>query len=90
MIIDFGFCCDIATDLFEDNQGCIKLAEDKRSTSRTKHIDVRYHHLRDLINNNIIDFKYCSSPGMIADGLTKPLPKQTFFDFRRSIGILQK
>ena len=37
-----------ATVLYKDNQGCIKLASSEIINTRTKHVDIKYHHVRDL------------------------------------------
>ena len=64
-----------STPIFEDNQGCIKLATSANIKARTKHIDIRHHHLRDLVDSDVINFVYCDTDNMIADALTKPLPR---------------
>lgn len=71
----------------EDNQGCICLIESDRNGARTKHIDVSYHHIRDLREKRIIEMRYCSSDDMLADLLTKPLAKERFLKLISLIGI---
>jgi hypothetical protein len=73
--------------LYEDNQSCIKLAQSERYKSRTKHIDVKYHKLRELKENKTIDLEYCNSKDMIADILTKPLPKPQFEHLREKLPL---
>ncbi|KAM3936979.1 LOW QUALITY PROTEIN: uncharacterized protein RB166_002717 [Leptodactylus fuscus] len=63
------------TVIYEDNQGCIKLACSEKISARTKHIDVKHHHLCDLIEYDVIQFIYCETDKMIADIMTKPLPR---------------
>lgn len=87
LLKDFGLFCLDPVIIFEDNQGCIKLACNTRINPKTKHIDVKYHHLRDLIENEIIKFEYCESKQMIADILTKPLPRIVFEGHRSAMGI---
>ena len=60
--------------VFEDNQGCIKLIKSDRFCAWTKHIDVCHRHLQDL-REKIIDGLYCPTNEMLADVLTKPLPR---------------
>lgn len=74
--------------MYEDNQGCIKLANNDKMNARTKHIDVRHHHLRDLLNCDVINFVYCETNMMIADALTKPLPRPKFEELRFAIGLV--
>jgi hypothetical protein len=64
----------LATPIFSDNQACIALAKDPVAHSRTKHIDVRYHYIRQLITYGKATVAYLPTGGMIADMLTKPLP----------------
>ena len=45
---------------------------------RTKHIAVRYHYIRQLINNGLLDLIHIASKDQKADGLTKPLDTGLF------------
>lgn len=54
-----------------DNQSAIKLAETDGFRARSKHIDVRHHHIRDKIENETIEVRYLPTEEMVADGLTK-------------------
>ncbi len=71
--------------VYEDNVGAINLAENWASTKRTKHIDVRHHYVRELVENGIINIKHISSGEQPADMLTKKLPKTTYEKHRRFI-----
>jgi hypothetical protein len=59
-----------------DNQACLTIAKDPEHHGRTKAIDVRYHHVRDLIARGIITSEYVPTNSMLADGLTKALPQE--------------
>jgi hypothetical protein len=64
------------TPIKEDNQACIFIAENVGGdTKRSKHIDIRYHYVREKIMDGTIVFDYCPTDEMLADILTKPLPK---------------
>ena len=76
-----------STPIYEDNQGCIALAQTERINPRTKHIDVRYHFLRDLQEQGQMDLRYCPTEEMLADILTKPLPAKRHMDLTRRIGL---
>ena len=65
-------------DLFEDNQGVIARAENPISGGRTKHIDVRYHFIRELVERKLFDIQYTESSNQHADILTKPLGLKAF------------
>src|SRR6218665_950177 len=55
------------TTLFEDNQSCIKLLQNEKSSHRTKHVATKFHFVRDLYKSKKLDVKYCPSERMIAD-----------------------
>ena len=74
--------------LMEDNQGAIALAKNPIAHSRTKHIDIRYHYVREAVQDGLIELQYCPTNEMTADLLTKPLPKETFQRFRASLGLV--
>src|SRR6218665_2920613 len=71
----------------EDNQGCIKIACNEKVSARTKHIDVRHHHLRDLQFRGVMNLKYCASDQMIADITTKPLTRDKLLNISNQIGL---
>ena len=56
-------------------QAAIKLAIDDNYHARTKHIDIRYHFIRQVVTDGTITLIYCSTDDMAADFLTKVLPK---------------
>lgn len=60
--------------IYCDNQSAIFLAKNDGFNTRAKHIDVRYHHIRDQIENNIIKVDYIPTTEMVADSLTKAVP----------------
>ena len=64
----------LSVPIFSDNQACIALAKDPISHSRTKHIDIRYHYIRELVAYGKTTIDYKSTEEMVADLLTKPLP----------------
>lgn len=79
-----------ANTLFVDNVSAIKLVKNPEFHQRTKHIDVRYHFVRDLYEKGIIDVKYVKSEDQYADILTKPLVKQKFELLRSALGLVDR
>jgi 3D (Asp-Asp-Asp) domain-containing protein len=67
-----------SVQLFGDNQACIAIAEDPMAHRRTKHIDVRYHYVRQLIAFGKAKVSYVGTQEMLADMLMKPLPLPAF------------
>ena len=57
---------------------------------RTKHIAVKYHYIKDLINQGIIDLLYISTKDQKSDGLTKALDKIKFREFLVHLGLYDK
>jgi len=73
--------------LFNDNQGAIKLAHNSINSPRIKHIDVIHHYIRDCINNGYIKVDYIPTEDMVADVLTKMLPPTKFLKCISSMGV---
>jgi hypothetical protein len=59
--------------LFEDNSGAIELAKVPKMRPRTKHINVKYHHFREYVENNEISINKIDTLDQPADILTKPV-----------------
>lgn len=62
-----------SVQLYNDNQSAQKLAHNPVFHNRTKHIDVKYHYIKKLIESRVIKLDYLSTQEMIADILTKGL-----------------
>ena len=77
---------DTAVDLNEDNQACIKLAHNPCSAQRTKSMDVKYHFLRQAVQEGKINLKYVDTKNQLADIFTKQLPEPQFVNLRTAIG----
>ena len=86
-ITEFTRGREIKTTIFKDNQSCLKLIENKRSSHRTKHIDTKYHFINDLKDRKVMNFMYCPTEEMIADMLTKPLNKIKLKYFSEKSGL---
>ncbi|CAL0334018.1 unnamed protein product [Lupinus luteus] len=54
---------------------------------RTKHIDVRYHYLRDLSNQGVLKLILCGTHEQVAYIMTKPMKLDHFVKFRRLLGV---
>ena len=55
----------------EDNQYAIAIAKNLQFHGKVKHINIKYHFIREQVNNNNIKLKYCQTSEMIADMLTR-------------------
>ena len=78
LISDLQVTSPEPTMLMEDYQGAISIAKNPVAHSRTKHISIRYHYIREAVQERIVNLCYCPTEQMIADLLTKPLPKERF------------
>lgn len=77
-------------EIREDNQAAIAIAENPVSHGRTKHIDLKYHFIRDQVEEGTVHLKYCPSEKMTADILTKGIPKPQFIKLRDQMGVCSK
>ena len=70
--------------MFEDNEGAIQIANHPISNSNSKHIDVRHHFLRELVNRKEIEIIHIATQYQHADFLTKSLSERDFV-FHRDV-----
>ena len=70
-----------------DNQSAIKLANNSEFHKRSKHIDVRFHFVRDVISRKEIEISYVQSKHQLAEIFTKPLAKHQFCFLREKLNI---
>lgn len=82
-----SLCC---IDIFNDSQSAQKLAYNPVFHKRTKHIDVRYHFIRDAVLDNKILLKYLETNSMPADMLTKALGSKKHYTFLEMLGVVDK
>jgi hypothetical protein len=71
--------------VFEDNAGAIEIANVPKMRPRTKHLNIKYHHLREEVKKGTISIYHTRTEGQIADIFTKPLPEQPFMNFREKM-----
>ena len=80
-----GIEVQLPIQIQEDNQACIQIADNPVSQRRTRHMDIRYHFVRDYIEDGTVTVKYCPTQQMLADIMTKMMPKPTFTRLRNKI-----
>ena len=73
------------TVFHEDNQGCIACAENDTMHDRMKHVDVKYHRIRDFIKIGQARVLYVPTNAEIGDVFTKNLNKIKFYLFRGTL-----
>ncbi|MCP4490581.1 MAG: DDE-type integrase/transposase/recombinase, partial [Gammaproteobacteria bacterium] len=77
------------TKLLEDNQSAIAIANNSISHCRSKHIDIKYHYVRQKVTEGAIELHYCPTHDMVADVLTKGLSKNAFERQRKALGLIE-
>jgi hypothetical protein len=78
---------DGPTTIYSDNQSAIAISKGDDIGERSKHIDIKYHYVKDLITNNDINIEYCPTKLQIADIMTKALGRPQFEYLRTLLGI---
>ena len=71
--------------IYGDNRGSLDMVQNPVKHNRTKHIDIRYHFIRELSQAKVITVNHVSSDDNVADVLTKPLPKLKYEKFHHSL-----
>ena len=74
--------------IFSDNQAAIVIAHHPEFHARTKHIDITYHFLRDLVKSGTLNLVYVNTHKNLADLFTKGLPRITHQDLTFEISLL--
>ena len=71
---DFGFVQTIPTEVYEDNLACVAMSENPVRRKFSRHIDIRYYFVRDLVAHGVMKLVPLRTHNMVADQLTKSLP----------------
>jgi hypothetical protein len=74
--------------LYVDNKSAIQLCKNPVYHDRTKHIDTRYHFIRQHVQNGSVIVEYIHTGEQLADVLTKALPKPKFQEIRAKLGMI--
>ena len=76
------------TCIYCDNQSCVKLLENLVFHDKSKHIEIKYHYIRDMVQRGAVKLWYVAIDEQIVDVLTKPLAIVKFYYFREKLGVL--
>ena len=78
-----------ANKLFSDNQGAIATANQPKHviSNRSKHIDIRFHIIREAAANGLIQLEYIQTIEMTANILTKALPQELHIRHIKGLGM---
>jgi hypothetical protein len=75
---EIGFPQSEPTVIHQDNHACIKMTKSLVCGSKSRHIKIEHHYIRELVANNQIVLVYCPTSEMVADLFTKNLAKPVF------------
>jgi len=76
-----------STTIYCNNSSTIKLSKNPVLHGRSKHVDVRFHFLRELTKDEVVELIQCSSQEQVADIMTKPLKLDVFQNLRELLGV---
>lgn len=76
-------------ELRVDNRSAILLSKNPIYHSRTKHIDIKYHYVRDCVEEKKVNIEFVPSCDQLADALTKALGRTRLEDLRTRIGMAE-
>ena len=87
LLLSIGFEQVSPMILQEENQGTIALSKNPNNHPHLKHIDIKYHYIREIVEKKQAELVYCPTEKMIANILTERLPKSRFQCLRSLIGV---
>ena len=69
---DFGLLCHEPISLYGDNQGAIALVKNPVTHEKSKHIDIKFHFIREKFSEGLIQINHIPTGDNVADLMTKP------------------
>ena len=73
--------------LYCDNTSAINISKNLVMHAKSKHITIKYHYVRELVEDKRVNMEYIHTKEQIADIFTKPLPKDTYEYLRGKLGV---
>ena len=87
LLSNFTFFQNLNTTLYIDNKSAMKLIKNPEFHQRSKHIDVRYHFIRDAFKKKEFDLEHTTSKAQQADLLTKPIARVVLESQKKMLNI---
>eukprot|EP00253_Pinus_taeda_P003224 PITA_03224 len=85
---DFQITCTPPISILCDNTSAISISKNPIMHSKTKHISIKYHFLREQVLEKKVKLEYVPSKEQVADILSKPLPRETIEYLRQKLGVV--
>jgi len=77
------------TTLHCDNQSAIKMMKIPIYHSKTKHVEIQHHDIREQVQNKVIELIYCRSQDQVAGIFTKAINWEKFEKFQEMLGVVE-
>ena len=89
LLSELGQDMSLPTTLHIDNQSTMAIMQNPEFHKRTKHIDIRYHYIQQVVNDGMVHLTYTLTQEQVADVLTKGLPPASHIKFTGAMGVLR-
>jgi hypothetical protein len=90
LLADLGFPIDGPIPIFADNQSSLAVAKNPQHHTRMKHIDIKWHWIREQVAKGQVDLRFIPTSENTADLLTKGLDRNKHTYLRRKLGLVDK
>ena len=87
LLFDYGIRQEHLT-IYCDNTSAINISKNLVQHSRTKHIEIRHHFIRELVEDGTLTLEFIHTDDQKADLFTKPLDSKRFEFLRQNIDII--
>ena len=87
LLHDYGICQEHLT-IYCDNTSATNIFKNPVQHSRTKHIEIRHHFIRELVEDSTLTVEFFHTDDQKADLFTKPLDNKCFEFLRQNIGVI--
>ncbi|KAE8697001.1 hypothetical protein F3Y22_tig00110637pilonHSYRG00668 [Hibiscus syriacus] len=87
LLKEIGLIQEEPTKVCVDNKSAIALSKNPVFHDRSKHIDIRYHYIRECVARNDVEVEYVKSQDQVADSFTKPLKSEDLIRLRNLLGV---
>ena len=85
---DIHVTCNEPIPILCDNTSAISISKNPVMHSKTKHIPIKFHFLREQVTEKNMKLEYVGTKEQVADIFTKPLPRETFEYLREKLGVI--